>query len=50
MQYRIEQWANGRWYALGGKFATYEEASNKVQEYLRWASRKHPPQLRIVRK
>lgn len=56
MEYKIEQYVSGRWYKIGNTFASYEEASNKVSQYMLQGQQygkpgqpKHGPEFRIVR-
>ena len=56
MTYKIEQFVSGRWYKVGSTFASYEEASNKVSQYMlqgqqygRSGQPKRGPEFRIVR-
>jgi hypothetical protein len=56
MTYKIEQFVSGRWYKVGSTFASYEEASNKVSQYMLQGQQypkprqsKRVPEFRIVR-
>lgn len=56
MSYKIEQLVNGRWWKIGSTFASYEEASNKVSQYMLQGQQygkpgqsKKGPEFRIVR-
>jgi len=57
MSYQIEQYLEGRWWRIGGIFSTYEEASNKVMQYMEQGQQYgkpgvplKQPKFRIVRK
>jgi hypothetical protein len=56
MTYNIEQYVDGRWWKIGGTFASYEEASNKVMQFMEHGQQFGKPgapkkqlQFRIVR-
>ena len=57
MLYQIEQYLEGRWWKIGGTFPTYEEASDKVSQYMLQGQQYgkpgvpvKTPEFRIVRK
>ena len=57
MLYQVEQYLEGRWWRIGSTFLTYEEASDKVTQYMLQGQQygkpgtvKKTPEFRIVRK
>ena len=46
--YKIEQYVDGRWVVIGGKFQTRQEAANKIMQYMECGSSKRMPEFRIV--
>ena len=57
MSYQIEQYLNGRWWNIGKPYIKYEEASDKVTQYMLQGQLygkpgvpKKTPEFRIVRK
>jgi hypothetical protein len=46
--FKIEVLMSGRWTAIGGRFATAEEAHRKIVEYLGSSVRKKTPSYRVV--